>query len=526
MCPTLTSTVAGAGRRWDDSGRDHLPLDSRQARIARSLLGEPDVASIEQLAGTLQLTHRVVRYNLPSVESYFADRGLVVRRQRGVGIWVEGEPLTRRRILDELDAAPGPAVLGADERQSRVLLALLDAAPLAVRSESLEGSLGVSRPTVRRDMLVAEHWLEQHRLHLRRLPGVGLAVRGSELEVRAGLLALVLERVPGDELAARTSGNGPTREPGSTGLGAYVGHLALPLVRRILAEELRDVDEGDPSIISAALSIAIVVDRVRANHPARLGRGRLRSLLDHPMSEAAQRITLAIGERLEVALAPPEAAAITESLLGVVELTAPLAAPDAHVVELVDRLVEAAAARLHVAIADDVLLRANLTEHVRRLRVRLRYSLPAGNPLQDEVRHRYPDVYAAAEEILAGLGSLDGAPIPVEEVGFLTMYLAGSLERHRLQPKVRVTVVCPAGMATVWILVSRLLAEFPQAEVVQVISKTAFEGASDLRTTDLMISTVRLEGLSADMPAVVVNPLLLDRDVRRLARYLGVPASA
>ena len=47
-----------------------------------------------------------------------------------------------------------------------------------------------------------------------------------------------------------------------------------------LAEELRDVDEGDPSIISAALSIAIGVDRVRANHPARLGRGRLRSLLD------------------------------------------------------------------------------------------------------------------------------------------------------------------------------------------------------------------------------------------------------
>ena len=503
-----------------------LPLDSRQARIARSLLDEPEVASIEQLAGSLQLTHRVVRYNLPSVESYLADRGLVVRRQRGVGIWVEGEASTRRRILDELDAAPGPAVLGADDRQSRVLLALLDAAPLAVRSESLEGSLGVSRPTVRRDVRVAEHWLEQHRLHLRRLPGVGLAVRGSELEVRAGLLALVLERVPGNELAARTSGSGPTKEPGSAGLGAYVGHLELPLVRRILAEELRDVDEGDPSIISAALSIAIGVDRVRANHPARLGRGRLRSLLDHPVSDAARRITLAIGERLEVALAPPEAAAITESLLGLVELTAPIAAPDARAMELVDRLVEAAAARLHVALADDDLLRANLTEHVRRLRVRLRYGLPLSNPLRDEVRRRYPEVYAAATEILAEVGPVDGVAIPVDEVGFLTMYLAGSLERHRLQPKVRVTVVCPAGMATVWILVSRLLAEFPQVEVAQVFSKTAFEDASEVVTTDLMISTVPLEGLGLEVPAVVVNPLLPERDVRRLTRYLGLPASS
>ena len=503
-----------------------LPLDSRQARIARSLLDEPEVASIEQLAGTLQLTHRVVRYNLPSVESYLADRGLVVRRQRGVGIWVEGEPSARRRILDELDAAPGPAVLGADERQSQVLLALLDAAPLAVRSESLETSLGVSRPTVRRDVRVAEHWLEQHRLHLRRLPGVGLAVRGSELEVRAGLLALILERVPGNELTARTSGSGHSAEPGSAGLSAYVRDLELPLVRRILAEELRDVDEGDPSIISAALSIAIGVDRVRANHPARLGRGRLRSLLDHPVSDAARRITLAIGERLEIALPPPEAAAITESLLGLVELTAPIAAPDARAMELVDRLVEAAAARLHVALADDDLLRANLTEHVRRLRVRLRDGLPLSNPLRDEVRRRYPDVYAAAAEILAAVGPVDGVAIPGEEVGFLTMYLAGSLERHRLQPKVRVTVVCPAGMATVWILVSRLLAEFPQVEVAQVFSKTAFEDASEVDTTDLMISTVPLEGLGRDVPAVVVNPLLPERDVRRLTRYLGLPASS
>ena len=64
-------------------------------------------------------------------------------------------------------------------------------------------------------------------------------------------------------------------------------------------------------------------------------------------------------------------------------------------------------------------------------------------------------------EILAEVGAVGGTAIPPEEVGFLTMYLAGSLERQRLRQKIRVTVVCPAGMATAWILVSRLLAEFP-----------------------------------------------------------------
>jgi mannitol operon transcriptional antiterminator len=503
-----------------------LPLDSRQSQIARRLLDEPEVGSIEQLAEGLQLTHRIVRYNLPSVEAYLADRGVTVHRRRGVGIWIEGEPSAREQLRDELDAARGPAVLEATDRQGRVLLALLDAAPLPIRSEELEASLGVSRPTVRRDVRVAEVWLEQHRLHLRRLPGIGLAVRGSELEVRAGLLALVLERVPANALAARATDRGASAEPASAGIAKYVERLELPPVRRVLADELRDVEDGDPTMLSAVLSIAIVVDRTRSGHPARLGRGRLRSLLDHPVSDAARRITAAIGERLEVALAPPEAAAITESLLGLVELNTPVATPDAQVVELVDRLIEAAAARLHAALGDDDLLRANLTEHVRRLRVRLRYGLPVSNPLRDEVRRRYPDVYAVAADILGELGQVEGMGIPVEEVGFLTMYLAGSLERHRLQPKVRVTVVCPAGMATVWILVSRLLAEFPQVEVAQVFSKTAFEGASDMVPTDLMISTVPLEGFAGDVPAVVVNPLLLERDIRHLTRYLGLPASS
>jgi transcriptional antiterminator len=189
----------------------------------------------------------------------------------------------------------------------------------------------------------------------------------------------------------------------------------------------------------------------------------------------------------------------------------------------VDRLVAASAARLHRSLAEDDLLRANLTEHLRRLDVRLRYGLPVSNPLQQEVRRRYPDVYEVATEILGSLGPLDGAAIPGEEVGFLTMYLAGSLERLRLRPKIRITVVCPAGMATVWILVSRLLVEFPQVEVTQVVSKTTYEREPGDIQSDFIVSTVPLEAPPA-VPALVVNPLLHEVDVRRLTRLLGLPA--
>src|SRR6266511_380884 len=91
------------------------------------------------------------------------------------------------------------------------------------------------------------------------------------------------------------------------------------------------------------------------------------------------------------------------------------------------------------------------------------------------------------------------------------------------RPKIRVTVVCPAGMATAWILVSRLLAVFPQVEIIRVVSKTAFERGADDVATDVVVSTVPLLDEDDQPPSVVVSPLLRDRDIRRLSRLLGEP---
>jgi len=498
-----------------------IPLDSRQARIARALLKGSAVVSVDSIASSLHLTDRMVRYDLPAIETYLADRGLRLGKRRGVGVWIDGDAAARGEADAELARGAGPVVLEPEDRQAQVLLALLEAAPESLRSGELEYRLGVSRPTIRRDIRVAEAWLEQHRLHLRRLPGVGVGVRGSEVDVRAAILALVLERVPVEALVQDVA-DAPAGPLAPTGLSAYVDELDLGLFRDVLAAELPDVDDRDPTLLTATVSLAVLARRVRADRPARLVRGRLRSLLDHPVSEDARRIAAAVSRRVGVALGPTEIAAITESLLGFVELGDAGGAPQAAMVASVDAIVQRAAARLDPALAGDELLRANLTEHLRRLSVRLRYGLPVSNPLQQEVRKRYPDVYEVAASILASLGPLDGAPIPRDEVGFLTMYLAGSLERLRLRPKIRVTVVCPAGMATVWILVSRLLSEFPQVEVAQVVSKTAYERAPATVTSDFIVSTVPLDSVPS-VPTLLVTPLLSEGDVRRLARLLGLP---
>ena len=502
-----------------------VPLDSRQASITRLLLTETKPATVDAIASELKLTSRVVRYNLPSIETFLRPEGLQVMRRRGVGVWVSGDEARRHAILTSLGTAAGPRVLDGDDRKLQVLAALLDAAPRPVHIGDLEGELGASRPTVRRDVRAAEAWLEGHHLHLQRLPGVGIAVRGTEIDIRKGLLSLVLEAVPAEHLLSEMSEpSDPRSHPTDTrGLAEFASRLDLPAHRAILTQQLLEPDDNGPMAMVATLYLAIVTRRVRAGRQAELRSGQLRSLIDHPVAAAAARIAAAVEKDASLTLGEADIAAITEFLLGFVELVDASLATQADDELVIDQLVAAAAARLHPSLAEDVQLRRSLGEHLRRLRVRLRYGLPVTNPLDQEVRQRYPDVYRVASDIVAALHPVGDAVVPQDEVGFLTMYLAGSLERNRLRPKIRITVVCPAGMATAWILVSRLSAEFPNIEITRVVSKTAFESDLDLGATDLVVSTIPLDELKT-VQTVVVSPLLRERDLRHLSRILGDPA--
>src|SRR5204863_7439947 len=147
-----------------------VPLDSRQASITRLLLPETGPATVDAIATELKLTSRVVRYNLPSIETFLRPEGLHVMRRRGVGVWVSGDDGRRQAILTSLGTAAGPRVLGGDDRKLQVLAALLDASPRPVHISDFEGEPGASRPTVRRDVRAAETWLEGHHLHLQRRP--------------------------------------------------------------------------------------------------------------------------------------------------------------------------------------------------------------------------------------------------------------------------------------------------------------------------------------------------------------------
>jgi mannitol operon transcriptional antiterminator len=495
-------------------------LDSRQIRMMRWLLGQDEPQSTSVMATDLGLSQRVVRYRLTGIERFLTKNGFELVKKRGVGIWIEGDARKlddlRTEVQETSDAAP--RVFARDERFDLLRAKLLTASPTAISLEQLHQDLQVSKTSARRDAKRAEPWLEHQGLVLARKPGVGLNIVGPELSIRRAIVKLILEVVPGELLRSFMASDDSDLIRLSAGMAEFLKEFPLPECWE-LAEGHRTITSTEGEIMLPVF-LATTAARMRRGQTVTMEPGQLRSLLDHPVADSARLIAADVGKLVDVPVTEEDVAAIAELVLGLVSLQEPLTSPTAPD-ELVTKMLHLAAGRLHPILEADAELRRGLSQHLERLVVRLAYSLPVHNPLLAEVSERYPDVHEVARDIGELVESEIGAPLPEDEIGFITMYLSGAMERTHLWPRRRAVVVCPSGVATAWILVSRIQAEFPQLDLIDVVSARNMD--DDTLAADLVISTVPLEGRSesSNPPAIVVNPLLLTEDVRNISTILS-----
>lgn len=498
------------------------PLDSRVTRIVRWLISQDEPRSTSDLAVDLVLTERAVRYRLSAAENYLESFGATLVRQRGTGLFVEVSNEARQAILDDLgERSTTPRVYAPNEREHLLLDTLLWNHPGIIALDRLNEDLEVSKTSARRDLRRCEPWLERMRLPLIRKSGKGIALLGSEQQVRRALVQLFLEAVPADVLDELITT--PFEEASlirvrvPAGLQDRFESLSTyDCAQAVAASPLRERLSAGNSELVYTLYLAVAEARVAQGHVLSFEPGQYRSLIEHPASETVRMLSDSLVEMGRPRLGDEEIAGLTEYLLGFDALHKDISV-DSDVETLVDQILVTATDRLHLSLLGDESLRNGLSAHFSRLAVRVNYGLPVHNPLAEEVAVRYPDVRAVVDEVKPTIEAHIGTVISEDELGFVTMYLSGALERANLRPRRRAMVVCPSGMATAWVLVSRLQAEFPGLSLVQVLSASEYE-QKDTSDFNIVISTISLPEI--DAPVVVVSPLLSSTDVQALSEML------
>lgn len=156
----------------------------------------------------------------------------------------------------------------------------------------------------------------------------------------------------------------------------------------------------------------------------------------------------------------------------------------------------------------------NLAKHIRPLLNRLSNNISVSNNLLEQIRFEYPHLFEVVKNACALLSSQFSLnAINDEEVGFITVYFAQSLESNY---QIDILLVCTTGLGTSQLLRSKIQRRFSGLHVVETVALRDLQSVLKRHEEiELVVSTIELPS-SIRIPSLVVSAMLTISDQERL----------
>lgn len=143
----------------------------------------------------------------------------------------------------------------------------------------------------------------------------------------------------------------------------------------------------------------------------------------------------------------------------------------------------------------DTNLFQGLLAHMMPLITRLENHIQLTNPLTEEIKSQYPEIFTLTKQTFSDLLVCQKNDVSDDEWAYISLHLMAAIERYSNRYKLRVLVVCATGYGSAMMLKNRLEKEFEgRLRIVDVISY--YEITEErLKTVDLIISSISLANL-------------------------------
>ena len=169
----------------------------------------------------------------------------------------------------------------------------------------------------------------------------------------------------------------------------------------------------------------------------------------------------------------------------------------------------------------DEQLKNGLIQHLKPMLVRLEQNIKLENPLIDEIKDQYLDVFMLVKRYLSQLTSLNKYKVNDDEWGYLALHFLASLEKLKNEQKAKVLIICATGVGSAQLLKNRVQSEFDE-RVKIVATRGYYEIEPEMiNDIDFIISSVDLSSKVFKVPVFHVSVFFGEEDVQAIRRYLS-----
>ncbi|WP_088188170.1 PRD domain-containing protein [Desulfosporosinus sp. FKA] len=493
-------------------------LTVRQKFIMNNLM-EKGPLTLKGLSQQIDVSERTISRETSALNDWLKQYKVRISESGGK-LYVDGTEQDLIKVRESFKEFPTLWLLTQEQRQILITAQLL-LADEPLKSAYFSHQFNVVEGTISFYLDKIQSWLEDKNLTLVRKRGYGLEVTGSDWYKRNAFVDLIYNYKPLSELLTFLY-----EDSKDYLLLAFFkvtfGEALTSLTKDIMDEINENVSlANDIKFFSAYIHLLLVIKRTESQNPIELPPQLVQDILtskEFGFMTQVQEILQDYG------INPPESelAYLAIHLQGDRKLFQDENEAQKLGFELEDlirEMIYLTEKKLNQKIIGDETLLNGLTQHLNPALYRLTMGLEVRNPIINEIRHYYAQLYNAVSYACRHVFSKYNLTIPSNEVGYITMHIGAAIERqNKLDKKNRMLIICPNGMSTAKMLYHKICNEFPELETIDICSLRDMHAKIKDGYT-LVVSTVHIE--PEIVPELtVVSPFLPQEDIEKVKAAL------
>ncbi|MBM7710714.1 BglG family transcription antiterminator [Enterococcus xiangfangensis] len=488
----------------------------REKKILSLLLDYPNGITSEELQDILQVSKRTVYREISSIEKTIKSQDIQIIKPRGEGYRIVGETVNLERLQQQLGEKQAELFTDNVQRQSAIVCSLL----LLDEEETIEGlaiDFKVSQATITSDLATIEKSLIDYRLELQRLKGRGIQIAGHEKQRRQLLSSLIYNGVSEFDFFQFIDAL-PEAATTNNFFLKLLSPASLLLARTIFEKIAQQVFEQvtDNQLQRVLILLALSIDRMKQDRFIEIEQ---ETQVKPDSMQIAGQVMIQVAMTIEKSIPPQEVRFFAFQLEGVNYKKPQNIFIDSFDVELsykIKELIRLVSEATGTDFRKDEQLFNDLSAHMAAaLKRNLTVNQGADNPLLQKIRDKYQTLTTAIIQELAVV--FPNHSFTFDELGYVVIHFATSLERHPSSRVLSALVVCSSGIGTARILESRLHKYLDEIKKIQV-AKISELNQLDYKSYDLILATVFLPGFH--LPYKVISPLLLEDEIKEIKDYI------
>lgn len=495
----------------------------KKQRILDILIKSKKVLTVNDIALKIGSSEKTVRNYLKELKEESIEKGYTIVVKPKTGIEIRFESINE---ISEVQSKIDKSDNGSFQRYIYILKILLENR-FTYTTQLFADELYCSKTTVNNDLKLVEDWLVSKNVNLVKRPNQGVYIEGNEEDIRKALIELykMIESSKGDEeeeiikkLDCRLDCKTYYK------LKELFTTLDLIEIQNIVkeAEECLGYCFTKEGFINIIMHIAVAICRLKDKKGITIPMDTFNTVKDTKEFDIASNVVKNLATIFKVEIPIDEIAYIALHMLGTkIQINNLMDSDDDdnnYYMDIAKRITQLIGEVLEEDIEMDNVLIRGLALHLRPTIIRLKNGITIENPLLEEIKKQLANIFSATWACSSIFQEEIGVMINEDEVAYLTLHIASSVER--IKKKTKVLVVCSSGIGTSQFLATRIESKFDGIEVVGIIPYS-YLNKELVNKCDLVISTMG-EGINTfDKDIINVSALLHEEDIAKIKNKIS-----